>query len=53
MRGLHFAIVDEADSVLIDEPSTPLIISRATEVADERRFAEDAFRLYRRPFAGT
>lgn len=27
MRGLHFAIVDEADSVLIDEAKTPLIIS--------------------------
>lgn len=27
MRGLHIAIVDEADSVLIDEASTPLIIS--------------------------
>lgn len=27
MRGLSFAIVDEADSVLIDEARTPLIIS--------------------------
>lgn len=27
MRGLHFAIVDEADSVLVDEARTPLIIS--------------------------
>jgi preprotein translocase subunit SecA len=27
MRGLHYAIVDEADSVLIDEARTPLIIS--------------------------
>ncbi|MCL2640855.1 MAG: hypothetical protein FWD53_08430 [Phycisphaerales bacterium] len=27
MRGLNFAIVDEADSVLIDESVTPLIIS--------------------------
>ncbi len=27
MRGLHSAIVDEADSVLIDEAVTPLIIS--------------------------
>jgi len=27
LRGLHFAIVDEADSVLIDEARTPLIIS--------------------------
>lgn len=29
MRGLHFAIVDEADSVLIDEARTPLIIAGA------------------------
>jgi preprotein translocase subunit SecA len=27
LQGLHFAIVDEADSVLIDEARTPLIIS--------------------------
>lgn len=27
LRGLHFAIVDEADSILIDEARTPLIIS--------------------------
>ncbi|WP_247386065.1 MULTISPECIES: DEAD/DEAH box helicase [unclassified Bradyrhizobium] len=31
MRGLHFAIVDEADSILIDEARTPLIISREHE----------------------
>ncbi|NNU80367.1 translocase [Halovulum dunhuangense] len=31
MRGLHFAIVDEADSVLIDEARTPLIISGEEE----------------------
>jgi preprotein translocase subunit SecA len=29
MRGLHSAIVDEADSVLIDEAVTPLIIASA------------------------
>ena len=29
MRGLCFAIVDEADSVLIDEACTPLVISQA------------------------
>ena len=28
-RGLHFAIVDEADSIFIDEARTPLIISGA------------------------
>jgi len=27
MRGLHYAIIDEVDSVLIDEARTPLIIS--------------------------
>ena len=31
MRGLHTAIVDEADSVLIDEAVTPLIISRPAQ----------------------
>ena len=31
MRGLHFAIVDEADSVLVDEARTPLIISAETD----------------------
>jgi preprotein translocase subunit SecA len=38
MRGLHFAIVDEADSVLIDEARTPLIIS-ATVASDVSREA--------------
>jgi preprotein translocase subunit SecA len=38
MRGLHFAIVDEADSVLIDEARTPLIIS-ATVASDLSREA--------------
>ncbi len=45
MRGLHFAIVDEADSVLIDEARTPLIISRETDAKEERRWAEDALAL--------
>jgi preprotein translocase subunit SecA len=31
LRGLHFALVDEADSVLIDEARTPLIISGPAE----------------------
>ncbi|WP_370074049.1 preprotein translocase subunit SecA [Salipiger bermudensis] len=33
MRGLHFALIDEADSVLIDEARTPLVISGSTDVA--------------------
>ncbi len=30
-RGLHFAIIDEVDSILIDEARTPLIISGPAE----------------------
>jgi preprotein translocase subunit SecA len=45
MRGLHFAIVDEADSVLVDEARTPLIISRQTDSDDERRWSEAALQL--------
>ena len=45
LRGLHFAIVDEADSVLIDEARTPLIISRATGSDKERAFMEQAMAL--------
>jgi preprotein translocase subunit SecA len=34
MRGMHTAIIDEADSVLIDEAVTPLIISSARNNAE-------------------
>ena len=34
-RGLHYAIVDEVDSILIDEARTPLIISGAAENSAE------------------
>jgi preprotein translocase subunit SecA len=39
MRGLNFAIVDEVDSILIDEARTPLIISGQ---------AEDSTAMYQR-----
>jgi len=42
MRGLHFAIVDEADSVLIDEARTPLIISAEGDGIDEQSLYEQA-----------
>lgn len=45
MRGLHFAIVDEADSVLVDEAKTPLIISRQSDVEAERAWASTALQL--------
>lgn len=43
-RGLHFAIVDEVDSILIDEARTPLIISAPAEESSDTyyRFAEIA-----------
>jgi preprotein translocase subunit SecA len=34
-RGHNFAIVDEVDSILIDEARTPLIISGPTEDRSE------------------
>ena len=33
-RALHFAIVDEADSIFIDEAKTPLIIANPTRLAE-------------------
>jgi preprotein translocase subunit SecA len=41
LRGLRFAIVDEADSVLIDEARTPLIISADSNVST----GQDVYRL--------
>ncbi|CAG0951453.1 partial Protein translocase subunit SecA, partial [Gammaproteobacteria bacterium] len=35
MRGLHYAIVDEADSILIDEARTPLIISGQQDTEED------------------
>lgn len=35
LRGLHFAIIDEVDSVLIDEARTPLIISGSVDKSME------------------
>ncbi len=34
MRGLCFCIVDEADSVLIDEAGTPLILSQGGQISE-------------------
>jgi preprotein translocase subunit SecA len=45
MRGLHFAIIDEADSVLIDEARTPLIISDRTDPRTEQERAQEALRI--------
>lgn len=48
-RGLHYAVVDEADSVLIDESVTPLIISghapNPEQIESFRQAADIAGRL--------
>ncbi|MEK7643483.1 MAG: preprotein translocase subunit SecA [Patescibacteria group bacterium] len=48
-RGHYFAIVDEVDSILIDEARTPLIISAADEEAEDlyKIFSKVAPRLKR------
>ena len=42
-RGHHFAIVDEVDSILIDEARTPLIISGPTDDKSELYMTIDGF----------
>ncbi len=40
-RDLHYAIVDEVDSILIDEARTPLIISGPTDQSTEKYYVID------------
>ncbi len=42
-RPLHYAIVDEVDSILIDEARTPLIISGPAEKSTDMYFMADLF----------
>jgi preprotein translocase subunit SecA len=47
LRGLHFAIVDEIDSVLVDEARTPLILSAETGDPAVERLYREALELAR------
>ncbi|MCS7237775.1 MAG: SEC-C metal-binding domain-containing protein [Thermoguttaceae bacterium] len=48
-RGLHYAIIDEVDNILIDEARTPLIISGpARDNVDEYRIADMVARQLKR-----
>ena len=49
-RGHNFAIVDEVDSILVDEARTPLIISGAGEKSTELYDKADAFARKLRKF---
>ncbi len=42
-RGHHFAIIDEVDSILVDEARTPLIISGPTDDKSELYITIDSF----------
>jgi preprotein translocase subunit SecA len=42
-RGLHFSMIDEVDSILIDEARTPLIISGAGEKSTDLYLKADNF----------
>ncbi len=52
LRGLHFAIVDEADSILIDEARTPLILAEKGESAGDPQSYVEALELARGLEAG-
>ena len=45
LRGLCYAIVDEADSVLIDEARTPLILTRSVDSTAEHTAYRQALKL--------
>ena len=47
MRGLYFAIVDEADSVFVDEARTPLILSATAPGSDNATHSEVALTFAR------
>lgn len=42
-KDLNYAIVDEVDSILIDEARTPLIISGPTDLSTDKYYKIDAF----------
>ena len=43
LRGLVYAVIDEADSILIDESRTPLIISGGSKVSSNTYIIADRF----------
>ncbi len=52
LRGLYFGIVDEADSVFVDDARTPLILSSTTGSSEEKERSEMALQLARRLVPG-
>ena len=52
LRGLCFCIVDEADSVLVDEARTPLIISNVPDTSHEKQIYSEAIAMARQLTSG-
>jgi preprotein translocase subunit SecA len=53
LRGLCMAILDEADTVLIDEARVPLVLAQAAGGDEESEFHRGALEAARRLLAGT
>jgi preprotein translocase subunit SecA len=53
LRGLCFVIVDEADSVLVDEARTPLIISNIGDSSQEEQVYAEAVTIARQLVTGS
>jgi preprotein translocase subunit SecA len=52
LRGLWMALIDEADSILIDEARTPLILSQPRVNAQQQRYFKEALQIAIRLSAG-
>jgi preprotein translocase subunit SecA len=52
LRGLCYVIVDEADSVLVDEARTPLIISNLGDTSHEKQIFTEAVTIARQLTSG-
>jgi preprotein translocase subunit SecA len=46
-RGLHFALIDEADDVLLDQASTPFVLSQAANRPAAQATLREAMRMAR------
>jgi len=53
LRGLCFVIVDEVDSVLVDEARTPLIISNVADTSQEEQVYAEAVGIARQLTSGS
>ncbi|MFN0164152.1 MAG: preprotein translocase subunit SecA [Burkholderiales bacterium] len=53
LRGLCFVIIDEADSVLVDEARTPLIISNRGDTSAEEKIYGEAIAIARQLESGS